>query len=223
MCGIFGSLDYDAYKSIYADNCVRGNFAGGSLYVNHKSHNYSISKWPGVLHDSDLDCHDKQYINHDIYLGHTQAPTSMIRAYDERTTHPFVSKDWVVAHNGILENHLELRKSINSDICSVDSAVIPELLQLCMQDTVDDIDTISLMASKLKGTFGCWIFSRVNREVYIIRSGSTIYTNKKKNEFTSTRTTASFQPLQEGEIYNMTQDGLKSVGDFKYSSPFFVL
>ncbi len=64
-----------------------------------------------------------------IYLGHNQAPTSSAREWNEHTSHPFISGDWIVAHNGIITNYNELiDEYIPCHNNPVDSSIIPTLL-----------------------------------------------------------------------------------------------
>lgn len=210
MCGIFGSFNASKFEVLDKANQQRGNFASGLMY--HDKTNFDIQKVEG--------CFDWDKINLPqglMYLGHNQAPTSSARKWKEHTSHPFIFKNWVVAHNGVLTNFEELKAKFLPDHENVvDSSIIPALL--CKFDSyVDDIKTLSEVLSMLEGTFGLWMVNTKNLNVYLARQGSTLFYDK--NSFSSTKGD-SFTEMEEGIIYKFNKKGIKKVGDFKSKSPF---
>lgn len=159
-----------------------------------------------------------------LFLGHTQAPTSSAREFDSQTSHPFTWGDWIVAHNGVLTNHDSIKKLIKDPISYniVDTSVIPAYLHQIFAENTSEIHTISEVLSKLKGTFGLWIFNKRTGNTYLARAGSTLYSNFLTNDFSSLPE-KDFQPLEEGIIYLLTVEGLTSVGFFSVNSPFFII
>ena len=107
--GIYGSKKFSTFERLYRYNKKRGTFAGGSLYTKGDGGMY-LKKWEGY---QTVDEMTGEYAFNDEYtsfLGHTQAPTSANRSYNEKTTHPFEHGWWIVAHNGVLENDEQIRK-----------------------------------------------------------------------------------------------------------------
>jgi len=217
MCGIFGSTSFSTYADLYKKNCARGNFAYGHLFVGCKD--IYIKKREGVTNLSDDFSKEDEY---HTFLGHTQAPTSSNRQFHTRTSHPFDTGNFIVAHNGVLENHEKLAKQYlrRVPISNVDSEYIPALLSESYDG--DDVNTISETMSEIEGTFGCWIFSKRTRQSYIVRSGSTIYGNINNGNFSSIIAGDCNVELREGIIYCMTREGLTQVGNFKINSQFFI-
>jgi glucosamine 6-phosphate synthetase-like amidotransferase/phosphosugar isomerase protein len=160
----------------------------------------------------------------ELYLGHTQAPTSSKRDFDTETSHPFKCGYWFVAHNGVLTNYEQLTKKIKDrkKYNEVDSSIIPALLDLYSQKSENEVDIISKTLSLLEGTFGVWIYSVASGNAYIARSGSTIYANLLTNDFSSLPE-KGFVELEQGIIYLMTDEGLTTVGSFTPNSPFFII
>jgi glucosamine 6-phosphate synthetase-like amidotransferase/phosphosugar isomerase protein len=159
-----------------------------------------------------------------MYLGHTQAPTSSKREYDFKTSHPFSYGNWMVAHNGVLTNFEQLKPLVNNPLAynEVDTSIIPALLDELEDELEDEIQTMSEILSKLKGTFGLWLYCKSSGNTYLARSGSTLYGDYLTNDFSSLPY-AKFQPLQEGIIYLLTREGITEVGFFSTNSPFLAL
>lgn len=234
MCGIFGSNVFKNFERIYIENKRRGIYSFGSLYVAANKEIY-MSKHKGTRSLTG----DYAYANDfSWYLGHTQAPTSKQREYSPRTTHPFEDMYHIVAHNGVLENHEEIEEQqLVNHMNPVDSSVIPALIGMLL-DFDEDVMTIEsndeirktgeMFAiektfSQLKGTFACWVYSKLTGCIYLTRSGSTLYGNLDTGEFSSVKIKGLIEDeLDEGVVYCVTTEGLARCGSFETSSPFFL-
>lgn len=219
MCGIFGSFEWNEYKRLYDKNKERGNFSYGCLYSDLGGH-HGIIKKEGVIN---LATHGKFSILETckLFLGHTQAPTSSERSWATETSHPFKHGYWVVAHNGVLENHNELNDKYHfENVNPVDSSVIPLLLNF--HGYTDEIKSISKTFSEITGTFGCWIYNTETHNTYLVRAGSTLFGNELTSTFSSVKTKNCAKALDEGVIYQVTDEGLIKVGGFSSHSPFFI-
>jgi len=64
------------------------------------------------------------------------------------------------------------------------------------------------------------MYNQQTANVYLARSGSTLYADFLNNEFSSLAQ-KEFIALEEGLIYLLTPEGITSVGKFKSNSPFF--
>ena len=231
MCAIFGSNKFSTYQKLYNVCQERGDFAYGSLYTGaRKEGRYVVTtraEKTVILSNKDSFLFENKtvFINKlDFFLGHTQAPTSSKRIYDEKTSHPFKGKKWVVAHNGVLTNFNDLKKIINNKkkYCEVDSSIIPALLDHFSKKREKEVSIISEVLSLLEGTFGVWIYSLLSGSIYLARSGSTLYADFLTNSFSSLPY-SKFTSLEEGVIYTVTSEGLTSVGGFDNNSPFFII
>jgi glutamine phosphoribosylpyrophosphate amidotransferase len=227
MCGIFGSPSFGKYIKLYDKNKERGTFAYGGLYL---SHSYDAAMRIGgtvdlspvmLINNRDVQMRPSEFY---FFLGHTQAPTSSKRIFEEPTSHPFTCGPWVVAHNGVLTNDVKLKTKIKDKLSynEVDTSVIPALLQQYSEDDGNEVSVICEVLSKLEGTFGLWIYNKHTHNVYIARSGSTLYADLLNNTFSSLPE-KDFVSLEEGVLYLITPEGLTSVGGFTNNSPFFIL
>lgn len=238
MCGIFGSHDFKTYEKLYIANRERGNFACGNMYIKNTTNpgyikETYIRKTPGVIDLTGDYAFENQY---EWFLGHTQAPTSSARTYSPTTSHPFSSIHYVVAHNGVLENTDQLiQEHIGTHDNPVDSSIIPIILSYLIEfdDDVydqpsDSTKTPELVAiektcSLLKGTFACWVFSKMTGDVYLVRSGSTLFGNRDTGDFSSVFVPGVCEEeLQQGVVYCVTTEGLADCGQFTHDNPFFI-
>jgi glucosamine--fructose-6-phosphate aminotransferase (isomerizing) len=223
MCGIFGAENSSKFETLYDINKVRGTFAFGSVTVTPSEH-YLIHKQEGIVNFNEFSMdYDTRYIT-----GHTQAPTSCERKYADHTSHPFEAGEWMVAHNGIISNFSDLKKEHapwHSN--KVDSSIIPTLLNEFYSNSPDMeplqiTSVISKVLSMLKGTFAVWILNRETSNIYIARSGSTLFFDKDRVAFSSIEC-MDWEPVQEGIIYQYTIEGFTQVGTFDCDHPFFIL
>ena len=119
MCAIFGSTERSKFISLYELNKDRGGYA--TTFSGIK--NDTITTFKRKMFDI-----DNLYLEDwDYYLGHHQAPTSSVRKYSEKTSHPFNYGRWHVAHNGVLMNHKEVTEA--SDTREIDTSYIPAFME----------------------------------------------------------------------------------------------
>lgn len=164
----------------------------------------------------------KSITDFNYFLGHTQAPTSSKRSFSAATSHPFQYKNWIIAHNGVLTNDKQLKANIKDKKAFnvVDSSVIAPLIDVHFKTTGDEVTAICRTLSLLQGTFGVWIYNQKTANIYLARSGSTLFCNFLNNEFSSLEEDG-FVPLEEGLLYLLTKEGVTCVGKFTPNSPFF--
>lgn len=235
MCAIYGSFNKSMYEILHGVNQVRGTWGGSCTGIydiqnaspNSKKYDniskyYSIRKWEGEQKNISKILKGD---NFDIYLGHLQAPTGPNRVWNDKTTHPFVVGDWVVAHNGVITNQDSLIKKYNNGVnVTVDSRLIP-LIADKMSSIKDDSDSailsIEKALSKLEGTFAIWAYNIKYKSIYIARQGSTLYADDKGN-FSSINSKNEWDEVREGKIFQLTPRGLVLSGQFANKSPFFV-
>jgi glucosamine 6-phosphate synthetase-like amidotransferase/phosphosugar isomerase protein len=212
---------------LYTKNKERGTFAYGALFLSHKYD--AVMKAQGTVEltknmtINNINMHMKPSEFY-YFLGHTQAPTSSQRIFDESTSHPFTCGDWTVAHNGVLTNDAKLKAKIinKNNINEVDTSVIPALLDQYSDSDRQEVNIVCDVLTKLEGTFGLWIYNKNTHNVYFARSGSTLYANVLDNTVSSLPD-EGLKSLEEGVLYLATPEGLTSVGGFTNNSPFFIL
>ncbi len=221
MCGIFGSTKLNKFERLYCKNKQRGDFAYGFIYFKTNGEMHTRRGDGTCMLSNEYTWKHKSV--YDKFLGHTQAPTSSERDYHPDTSHPFECGNFIVAHNGVLENHLTLAADhrIPVDNIKVDSQIIPMLLDDLYVGS--DVMAIKEVCSLLRGIFSCWIFCKTTKLIYVVRSGCTLYTDKDMTSFSSLEFGDVKNELDAGVIYCYTSEGLTSVDTFSTDNPFLIL
>lgn len=221
MCSIYGAKSRTLFNILHDATKDRGTYAFSSAFLNHKKKKLTIIRQQG--HPKDIERVESKDSD-ELFLGHNQAPTSSAREYDRETSHPFVSHNWVVAHNGVLTNY----KDINKKYCKwntnpVDTSCIPNLLYSLETNhpVATEHEIICDALSMLEGTFAVWIFNEKTGHVFIARQGSTLFANPETGDFCSIQS-KGWVEVEEGTLYNITQTYVPA-GKFKSKSPFFTL
>ena len=159
------------------------------------------------------------------YMGHTQSPTGSVREYHPSTTHPFESRQWLIAHNGVINNWKELaEKYLPTHKCAVDTSIIPSLLEMYIaaRHTVEEIDkVVEKVLNMISGTYGVFIYNKTHDVLYVARCGSTMFYNDKNMAFSSTQT-SDLKTLPEHTLYRVANDKFTKVGDLKNNSSFII-
>lgn len=223
MCAIYGSGDISLFIILHQVNKHRGVFASSlcSLNTSKPPKEILVIKTDkDVDYEKNIKIFDKRYNYH---VGHVQAPTSKKQTWDEETAHPFETEDWLVSHNGVLTNYIELNKKYcewNDN--PVDTAVIVNMLQneTYKSKKYNEIKVIEKVCSSLEGTFACYIINKEKSTVYLVRQGSTLF---YKDGYFSSVQGLNMLPVPDGSILKLDEGIFKEVGKFKCTTPFLTL
>lgn len=173
MCCLFGIVNYGQYltkkqvnkiTSVLATACEeRGTDATGIAYNTRKD--IAIFKRPIPAHH--MRFHIPSAVS--LLMGHTRMTTQG----DEKNNynnHPFAGSventSFALAHNGVLYNDTELRKSENLPRTKIetDSYVAVQLIE--KQNSLS-FDSLKFMAERLKGTYTITVMDRDNNLFFV--------------------------------------------------------
>lgn len=207
MCAIFGSKDKDKFIELYNLNKQRGISAHHVRVLDNKNRNNGSWTKEGEMVDKITDG--------SYYIGHCQAPTTENQKFDKDTTHPFGYQSYEVCHNGIITNVKPLVKSYkleNFKKYKVDSSIVPELCYEIGPRAACEL---------LEGTFSLLIYNTKTYELFLARSGSTLFYNDQ-GDFSSTEFEGS-KEFPEGKLASVSADGIDiEYTHFETHSPFFI-
>jgi len=187
MCGIVGYLGNRDIESVIMVGLERLEYRGydscGMAMVNEGK--IDITKVTGRLQNL-KDALAKQPLTGSVGIGHTRWATH--GPVKKSNAHPFTdtSGQFAVVHNGILENHAQLRKQLESKgikfTSDTDSEIIPHLLALHYKG--DFLKAVLKMVKHLKGSFALAAISKNNPDTLIgVRLGSPLVAGLGNDEF----------------------------------------
>lgn len=181
MCGIFGFV---ASEPSSADVVVEGlrrleyrGYDSWGIATTDPAGKLTIAKDVGKISRTTQDELTEITRSAIAAIGHTRWATH--GAPSKRNAHPHVSASGrlAVVHNGIIENHRELRTLLEAEgyvfQSETDTEVIAHLLDRELARTGDIRDAISRVVLELRGAFGLAILDAENPErIFAVRLGS---------------------------------------------------
>jgi glucosamine--fructose-6-phosphate aminotransferase (isomerizing) len=111
-----------------------------------------------------------------IGIAHTRWATHGVPA--ERNAHPHFSGEWVgLVHNGIIENHTDLRKRLQDDgytfHSDTDTEVIAHLIEVFRRQGISLLDSVMAARCELQGAYALAVVSPNEPDTLIVaRQGS---------------------------------------------------
>jgi glucosamine--fructose-6-phosphate aminotransferase (isomerizing) len=165
MCGIVGYVGQREAAPIILEGLSRLEYRGydsaGIAVLNGKIH---VRRDVGKLHNLRQRL-DENPVNGTLGIGHTRWATHGIPA--EHNAHPHLSMNgqFVVVHNGIVENYLELRQTLtaagvvfNSE---TDTEVIVQLVEQWAQHGISDLTELAqCVVQQLRGAHAIVLMSK---------------------------------------------------------------
>jgi|APGre2960657404_1045060.scaffolds.fasta_scaffold59051_2 hypothetical protein len=125
---------------------------------------------------------------------------------------PIITDEWFVACCGDITNRKELMNEVEGDTVSL---IVSDLLVAISKNSKkNDVKLISETLSYLQGNYSMWIHNAVTRNSFIVKCNADLYVDIYENTFSSVKFDKSSE-LQDGEIYQLTREGITNVGSFE--------
>ncbi len=160
-----------------------------------------------------------QGLQGDIGIAHTRWATHGVPS--EKNAHPHVSSGVSVVHNGIIENHEEMRKKLRAKgytfSSDTDTEVIAHLVHSNLQGGADLFDAVRKSVAELVGAYAIAVVSDADRERLVVaRHGAPLLLGLGEGEnFAASDTSALIQVtqrvvyLEDGDVAEITLSGVK--------------
>jgi len=155
-------------------------------------------------------------------IAHTRWATH--GAPSERNAHPHQSDGrFSVVHNGIIENHQELREALTSDgyvfNSDTDTEVIVHLIHKLSSEHSDLRSTIYAATKQLVGAYGMVVTdSQLPNELVVARSGSPLVIGYgvgehfvASDQLALLQVTRRFSVLEEGDVAQVTKEAVSII------------
>ncbi len=185
MCGIIGYVGNKRCKNILLDCLKKLEYRGydSSGIATTEKDKIEVVKCAGKIAslEEKLNCYNNKKST--IGIGHTRWATHGIA--NDINAHPHEGKTCVLVHNGIIENHKEIRENLKKKghifYSDVDSEVIAKLLDENQSDT--NLKTLEKICNILEGSFALnIIFKNETNKIYVAKKESPLIIGLGENE-----------------------------------------
>ncbi len=219
MCGIVGAVAQRDVAPILIEGLQRLEYRGydsaGLAVLNgtrHIERRRVLGKVAGLRKSV-----DESPVHGASGIAHTRWATHGAPA--ERNAHPHVSNDVAVVHNGIIENHEELRAELKAKgfefTSDTDTEVVAHLVQSLMQEGLNLRAAMLASVKRINGAYALAVISAAEpNRILLARRGSPLAIGVGVGEmFAASDATALVSVtsrivyLDEGDLAEMTTDG----------------
>ena len=172
MCGIVGYIGEKSAVEVLINGLhqleYRGyDSAGVALQCNGK---INIYKAEGKLENlsSELSLHKKEYENSTMGIGHIRWATHGVPNVINAHPHTCNCGSLVIVHNGIIENHKELKRQLESKGAKfksqTDTETVAHLIAYKYEQTKDLTEAVRLAAKEIEGAYALCVMHKDERD-----------------------------------------------------------
>ena len=217
MCGIVGAVAQRDVAEILINGLHRLEYRGydsAGVAVVNEHHELQRVRCLGKVKALDEVVSEKPLIG-GTGIAHTRWATH--GEPSETNAHPHASGTFAVVHNGIIENHEELRELLKSRgyvfLSQTDTEVIAHLVEWEMRSTDSLLDAVKKAVKQLTGAYGMVVMdSRHPEHLVAARSGSPLVIGLgigenflASDQLALLSVTRRFIFLEEGDIAEITR------------------
>lgn len=218
MCGIVGAIAQRDIADILVEGLKRLEYRGydsaGLAIVNSENKLQRLRRLGKV---SEL----RQALTDSPLIGTTGIAHTRWATHgepSERNAHPHLSQNRIaVVHNGIIENHAEIREQLEKDgvrfESETDTEVIAHLIQQKLNDENNLLEVVQAVLPSLRGAYGTAFLDKENADRLVIaRSGSPLVIGLgigenfvASDQLALLPVTRRFIYLEEGDVAEITR------------------
>ncbi|MFM4749687.1 glutamine--fructose-6-phosphate transaminase (isomerizing) [Aeromonas veronii] len=217
MCGIVGAVAQRDVAEILVEGLRRLEYRGyDSAGVAVFSANQPLQRVRRLGKVAELaKALDEQSVHGGTGIAHTRWATH--GEPSERNAHPHISEHIVVVHNGIIENHEELREELKAlgyvFSSDTDTEVIAHLVHHELESAGSLLAAMQTAVKQLRGAYGTVVMdSRDDSRVVVARSGSPLVIGRgigenfiASDQMALLPVTRRFIFLEEGDVAEVTR------------------
>ncbi len=220
MCGIVGAIAQRNVVPILLEGLrkleYRGYDSAGLAVVNGGLHRLrSVGRVANLV-----DMADKTGLEGSLGIAHTRWATH--GAPCERNAHPHVSRDGLaVVHNGIIENHEQIRSRLRRAgyefTSDTDTEVVAHLIHLYLKETGNLLEATRRAVSECEGAYAiAALAEKIPDRLVVARKGAPLLLGLgEKENFCASDASALLQVtkrivyLEEGDVVEIRRDGCR--------------
>ena len=155
MCGIIGAIESEGARNTIFQGLARLEYRGydsaGAAFVD-REHIRRVRVAGRVADLVQAAIPSKQGV---VGIGHTRWATH--GAADKKNAHPLTAGRVAVVHNGVIENHAELRNALLKErrrfSSETDTEVFAHCLDIALLNDADEVKAMRAAVGKLRGSF----------------------------------------------------------------------
>lgn len=208
MSAIYGSNNKKTFLELQKLNQGKRNGNNAMLFLSDDRYDvYKVHTW------DEFKFPRKKY---HTYLGITENKT---KTFDPDNLNPSLHVQWIVSCCGTVTNKDEIIDNTDksmSDSIAQTHAIVALLNYVYDQSDYIDSKVISEALSMVEGKYATWIHNCENGNVFIAKCNYELYADVYENTFSS-EPMKGLEPLQDGELYQLTREGITPVSFFDYS------
>ncbi len=224
MCGIVGAIARDNIVPVLLEGLRRLEYRGyDSAGIALADGGLRRLRTTGRVSELSRLVGEQQF-HGKVGIAHTRWATH--GAPSERNAHPHFSAGAgkvAVVHNGIIENHEELRQRLQSAgfefLSDTDTEVIAHLITLKLQQTPDLFDAVRLSIADLQGAYAIAVIEDANPErIIVARNGAPLLLGLgEHSNYAASDASALLQVtkhmiyLEDGDVAELRRDGYRIV------------
>ena len=211
MCGIVGAVAQRNVVPILLEGLrkleYRGYDSAGIAVVNGGLHRLrSVGRVASLTEMA-----EQAKVHGNLGIAHTRWATHGVPS--ERNAHPHISEDGLaVVHNGIIENHEEMREQLSAAgyvfVSDTDTEVVAHLIHSYWKKNGDLFAAVRNAVGELRGAYAIAVLSEKNPEALVVaRKGAPLLLGLGKGEnFAASDASALLQVtkkmvyLEEGDV-----------------------
>lgn len=188
MCGIVGAVAKRPVAKLLVDGLKKLEYRGydsAGVAVIDNSSDLRRLRVVGKVQELENAMHQHPF-HGSTGIAHTRWATHGVPS--EKNAHPFVSHDeFALVHNGIIENHAELREKLLRDgyqfHSETDTEVVVHLIHQHFSKSDDLLDAVRKTVNELKGAYAFGIISKhCPNRLIAVRQGSPLVIGRGQNE-----------------------------------------
>ena len=222
MCGIVGAVARHDVVPILLEGLrkleYRGYDSAGLAVVNGGLHRLrSIGRVASLA-----EMVDQAKVSGTLGIAHTRWATHGVPS--ERNAHPHISEDGLaVVHNGIIENHEEIRARLSADgyrfDSDTDTEVVAHLIHQYWKQGGDLLASVRNAIAELRGAYAIAVLSEKNPQTLVVaRKGAPLLLGLGKGaNFAASDASALLQVtkkmvyLEEGDVAEIGLNGVRII------------
>jgi glucosamine--fructose-6-phosphate aminotransferase (isomerizing) len=223
VCGIVGGVTNRNIVPVLLDGLKRLEYRGydsAGIAVVDQSHQLRRLRAAGKVRVLEQALTDTP-VEGSVGLAHTRWATHGVPS--ERNAHPHLSRDSLaIVHNGIIENHLELRRQLEHAgyefSSETDSEAIAHRVHFHLSRLGNLLEAVRATVAELQGAYALAVVNHDGERIVVAREGCPVVLGLGNGENFIASDVAALLPvsrrfifLEEGDIAEVSRDGVRVV------------